>query len=62
MSTASTPRGRQCGLLAAPTTGASVLAVPLGGYPRLFGVPALIAGLAALGTFGTRPRPSPVKP
>ncbi|MGW7073665.1 MFS transporter, partial [Streptomyces sp. NPDC054855] len=56
--------GRLSGLLAAPTTAASALAPfagaalasPLGGYPQLFGLLALIAGLAALITFGTTPR------
>ncbi|MFD3503607.1 MFS transporter [Streptomyces sp. NPDC058678] len=56
--------GRLSGLLAAPTTAASALApfagaalaAPLGGYPQLFGLLALIAGLAALVTFGTEPR------
>ncbi|MFF6914342.1 MFS transporter [Streptomyces sp. NPDC012466] len=60
--------GRLSGLLAAPTTAASALApfagaalaAPLGGYPHLFGLLALIAGLAALVTFGTTPRrPAP---
>lgn len=49
---------RLSGLLAAPTTAASALAPfagaalasPLGGYPHLFGVLALIAALAALTT------------
>ncbi|GAB2767738.1 MFS transporter [Streptomyces bullii] len=56
--------GRLSGLLAAPTTAASALApfagaalaAPLGGYPQMFGLLALIAGLAALVTFGTKPR------
>jgi MFS family permease len=60
--------GRLSGLLAAPTTAASALApfagaalaAPLGGYPHLFGLLALIAGLAAPVTFGTTPRrPAP---
>nr|WP_156699593.1 MFS transporter [Streptomyces sp. Z38] len=58
--------GRLSGLLAAPTTAASALApfvgaalaASVGGYPHLFGVLALIAGLAALVTFGTEPRRS----
>ncbi|MFJ4649203.1 MFS transporter [Streptomyces bobili] len=56
--------GRLSGLLAAPTTAASALApfagaalaAPLGGYPRMFGLLALITGLAVLVTFGTKPR------
>ncbi len=56
--------GRLSGLLAAPTTAASALApfagaalaAPLGGYPQMFGLLALVAGLAALVTFGTNPR------
>ncbi|MFE9445834.1 MFS transporter [Streptomyces sp. NPDC006602] len=59
--------GRLSGLLAAPTTAASALAPfagaalasPLGGYPHLFGVLALIAALAALITLGTKPPPAP---
>ncbi|MET9872561.1 MFS transporter [Streptomyces sp. NPDC006386] len=53
--------GRLSGLLAAPTTAASalapfagaVLAAPLGGYPHLFGLLALVSGLAALTALGT---------
>lgn len=64
-----TQYGRLSGLLAAPTTAASalapfagaVLAAPLGGYPQLFGLLALIAGLAALITFGTNPRRPPLR-
>lgn len=56
--------GRLSGLLAAPTTAASALApfagaalaAPLSGYPHLFDLLALIAGLAALVTIGTHQR------
>ncbi|MFD9421832.1 MFS transporter, partial [Streptomyces sp. NPDC060054] len=55
--------GRLSGLLAAPATAASALApfagaalaAPLGGYPHLFGLLALVAGLAALVALATRP-------
>ncbi|WP_217238493.1 hypothetical protein [Streptomyces sp. AC555_RSS877] len=54
--------GRLSGLLAAPTAATSALApfvgaalvAPLGGHPRVFGLLVLVAGLAALVTFGTR--------
>ncbi|MFZ4190559.1 MFS transporter [Streptomyces pseudogriseolus] len=53
--------GRLSGLLAAPATTATALApfagaalaTPLGGYPHLFGVLALVSGLAALIALGT---------
>ncbi|WP_405984286.1 MFS transporter [Streptomyces sp. NBC_00872] len=52
------------GLLAAPATTASALApfagaalaTPLGGYPHLFGLLALVSGLAAVIAIGTTPR------
>ncbi|MEU5364037.1 MFS transporter [Streptomyces sp. NPDC005925] len=59
--------GRLSGLLAAPTTAASALApfagaalaAPLGGYPRLFGLLALMSALAALVALGTGSRRTP---
>ncbi|MBT2525587.1 hypothetical protein J7E91_09105 [Streptomyces sp. ISL-99] len=56
--------GRLSGLLAAPTTAASALApfadaavaVPMGGYSNVFGLLALIAGLAAVVALGTGSR------
>ncbi|MEU3684312.1 MFS transporter [Streptomyces sp. NPDC030592] len=53
--------GRLSGLLSAPATTAAALApfagaalaTPLGGYPHLFGVLALVSGLAALIALGT---------
>ncbi len=56
--------GRLSGLLAAPATAASALApfagaalaTPLGGYPHLFALLALVSALAALVVVGTRPR------
>ncbi|MEV6753167.1 MFS transporter [Streptomyces sp. NPDC051214] len=56
--------GRLSGVLAAPTTAASALApfagaalaAPLGGYPHLFGLLALLAGLATLIALGSKPR------
>ncbi|HEX5566716.1 MAG TPA: MFS transporter, partial [Streptomyces sp.] len=56
--------GRLSGLLAAPATTAAALApfagaalaTPLGGYPHMFILLALVSFVAALGALGTRPR------
>jgi len=56
--------GRLSGLLAAPTTTASALApfagaalaMPLGGYPQLFGALAAVSVLASLAALRAAPR------
>ncbi|MDJ0462081.1 MFS transporter [Streptomyces sp. H27-C3] len=58
--------GRLSGLLTAPTTAAAALAPfasaaltgPVGGYPQMFAVLALVSGLAALISLSTKPSPT----